>query len=398
MLNIDEARTSQRIALFNSGFRIFFLAAALFSVLSMLVWLFSYSLKLDPGLNGFASLTWHAHEMIYGYSMAVISGFLLTAVTNWTNRKTLTGKLLLLVFVFWLLARIMPFVAVQNNVEWMFLFDTLFFIMLITGISRPVIKSRNWLQLPIILLLIGLMLTNSLFYAEQMQVVNGVTRIGLYGGFYLVLTLVLIMARRVIPFFIEKGLDNSYAPRNYLWLDQAIIPFFVLYATSEVVRFNPLVISVLAAILFVLNLVRLYQWYTTAIWKKPLLWILIVSYFFITLAFALKAVSYLIPLSDFIVLHSFAVGGVGLLTVGMMARVALGHTGRNVFEPPAILLWIFVSIGLASVLRIVFPLLLPGYYEQWVILSQFFWITAFSLFIFHYAAILINPRLDGRPG
>lgn len=398
MLNIDETRVEQKIAVLNSGFRVFFLAAGLFAVVSMLVWLISYSLNVEPGISGFETLTWHAHEMIYGYTMAVISGFLLTAVTNWTNRKTLTGKSLLFIFIFWLLARISPFVAVQNNIEWMFLFDTLFFIMLIVGISQPVIRSRKWEQLPIILVIVSLMVTNSLFYAEQLEILVVGTRVGLYGGFFLILTLVLIMARRVIPFFIEKGVDNGHVPRNYLWLDRAVIPLFILYAASEVARIDQLVISVLAAVLFVLNLVRLYEWYTTAIWKKTLVWILITSYFFITLAFALKAISYIYPVSDFIVLHSFAVGGVGLLTIGMMSRVTLGHTGRNVFKPPAALFWVFVFIFLAAVLRVVFPVLLVAYYEQWILLSQLLWIAAFSLFSIIYATMLIKPRIDGRPG
>ena len=398
MLNIDEAKSDQKIALFNSGFRVFFLAAGVFAVLSMLFWLLMYSLNIEIGLHRIVPLTWHAHEMVYGYSLAVVSGFLLTATTNWTNRKTLTGWLLFICFSFWLLARVSVFLPVVYNLELAFVFETLFFIMLIAGIFKPIVQSRQWKQLPVILPVMALLITNVIYYAGHFKIIENGVQIGLYAGFYLLLTLVFVMGRRVIPFFIEKGVDNGFKPVNYLWMDVVIIPVFLAYALTEILHLNPLLIVSLAAVLFALNLLRLSGWYTGGIWKKPLLWILLVAYFFITLGFGLRVLSYFINIPVFLIFHSMAVGGVGLLTVGMMSRVALGHSGRNVFEPPEILVWIFSLIFFAALFRVVLPVMAIEYYSQWVIASQLLWIAGFSLFTAIFAGMLIKPRLDGRPG
>ncbi|MCK4708003.1 MAG: NnrS family protein, partial [Gammaproteobacteria bacterium] len=182
MLNIDEPKSDQKIALFNSGFRVFFLAAGLFGVISMLIWMLIYSLNSGPELYSLSTLNWHAHEMIYGYGIAVISGFLLTATTNWTNRKTLTGLSLFVISLFWLLARVSPFMPFYQNMAMMFLFETLFFVMLIVGIGRPIIQSRQWQQIPVILPVIFLLITNSIFYAGQWHYISNGIHIGLYGG------------------------------------------------------------------------------------------------------------------------------------------------------------------------------------------------------------------------
>ena len=398
MLNLDEPQAAQTIALFNSGFRVFFLAAGMFAVISILIWMLIYSMDSGPDVYQLTSLNWHAHEMIYGYGLAVISGFLLTATTNWTNRKTLTGMMLAIVSLFWLVARISPFINVEYNIEIMFISETLFFSLLIIGIAKPVIQSRQWQQFPVLLPVVLLFLSDMVFYAGQMQLLENGVYIGLYAGFYLILMLIFIMGRRVIPFFIEKGVDEDFTARNYLWLDRLIIPLFFIYSVFEIFRFNSLVLMVLALLLFALNVLRLIGWYTPGIWKKSLLWILFLAYSFITLGFALRLFSYFINISDFLVLHAYAVGGISMITIGMMSRVALGHTGRNVFDPPVILNWIFFLLLLSFLFRVVLPLFFVSNYPNWILLSQVFWLGAFGLFVIKYAFMFIKPRVDGRPG
>lgn len=398
MLNIDDPNPVKKFALFNSGFRVFFLAAGVFAVISMLIWMLYYSFNTGPELYRLTSLSWHAHEMIYGYSLAVISGFLLTATTNWTNRKTLTGVMLGIVSLFWIVARISPFINSEYNLEIMFISETLFFLLLVTGIAKPIFQSRQWQQLPVLLPVFLLFLSDMVFFAGQIQLISNGSHVGLYAGFYLILMLIFVMGRRVIPFFIEKGVDEGFAAKNYLWLDKIIIPLFFTYAVFEIFKFNALILMLLALTLFVLNMIRLAGWYTPGIWKKSLLWVLLLAYGFITLGFALRSLSYFINISDFIVLHAYAVGGIGLITLGMMSRVALGHTGRNVFEPPVILGWIFALLLVAFIFRVIFPLFLFSSYTHWVMLSQMFWIGAFSLFVLKYGLMFIKPRIDGRPG
>lgn len=398
MLNLDEPQAAQKIALFNSGFRVFFLAAGWFAVISMLLWILMYSFNLELGLTKWQPLGWHAHEMIYGYAMAAVSGFLLTATTNWTSRKTLTGFSLMLISLFWLLARISPFIAIHQNLALMFLFDTLFFIMLITGISRPIILSRQWHQLAVVYPIVLLMLSNIVFYLGQLHFIVDGVRIGLYAGVYLILLLIFVMGRRVIPFFIEKGVETDFKPVNYQWLDKMMIPVFSIYALCEVFLVDQFFITILAFVLFVLNMVRLSGWYTKAIWREPLLWVLVLAYFSLSISFGLQVLGYFIDISNSLVLHLLVLGGIVMITVGMMARVSLGHTGRNVFEPPVAIRWIFIFLTAALIFRVVLPLFSMTYYSQWVLFSQLLWIMAFAVFVIIYSGMFLKPRVDGRPG
>lgn len=398
MLNIDEPPSEQKIALFNSGFRFFFLAAGVFSVISMFIWMLMYGFDNGPRLYHMDAQSWHAHEMIYGYTVAVISGFLLTATTNWTNRKTLTGLSLFILALFWCLVRVLPFIPFYQNIAIMFLLETLFFLLLMFGVVRPVVQARQWKQLPVMLPVFFLMFSNAVFYMGQLELLVDGTRMGLYAGFYLILSLIFVMGRRVIPFFIEKGVDGNFKPINRLWIDVLIVPVFIVYAISEVLLLDSKLIILFAAVLLVLNGVRLAGWYTHNIWKKPLLWSLLLAYLFITLGFALRAVSYFVEISEFLILHAYAVGGVAMITLGMMSRVALGHTGRDVFEPPTIIKWIMILILLAVIFRVGLPLIMMGNYLNWILISQILWIAAYALFVKQYAMMLIKPREDGKPG
>jgi uncharacterized protein involved in response to NO len=147
-----------------------------------------------------------------------------------------------------------------------------------------------------------------------------------------------------------------------------------------------------------LHAVRLYDWHTPGIWKKPLLWSLYLSYVFITFAFLLKVLSVWQGLSPYLVVHAFGVGGLGLMTVGMMSRVALGHTGRNVFDPPRVLTPLFSVIVLAMLARVMLPVIDSAHYTLWIGLSQALWMLGFAVFSAVYIPLLVQPRVDGRPG
>jgi uncharacterized protein involved in response to NO len=144
--------------------------------------------------------------------------------------------------------------------------------------------------------------------------------------------------------------------------------------------------------------VRLSDWHSKGIWQKPLLWTLFLAYSFIVLGFLLYALLYFGWFNVFIPIHSIAVGGVGLLTLSMMARVSLGHTGRSIHEPPAMALLAFVALLLAAVSRVFLPILLPGSHLLWIQASQLMWVASFALFLLAYAPILVQPRIDNEPG
>ena len=396
MHNIEPNTPPKPFALFNLGFRPFFLAAGGFAAVSMLIWMGVYIFGWTLQPFGSAQ-TWHAHEMIFGYTLAVIAGFLLTAVKNWTSVQTPHGVSLAVIFLLWLAARILPFIS-GVEIQVIALIDNLFILALVAGVGYPIFKTRQWQHAVILAILLLMLASNILFYCGLLGLVDSGVTLGLYSGLYLIMGLIFLMGRRVIPFFIEKGVDETVQLTNYKWLDISSPIIFVGFWFADLFLAIPVIITVLAAMLFILHTIRMIGWYTPGIWKKPLLWSIYLAYGSLTLGFAFKALGPMIGISPFITLHTFAVGGVGVMTLGMMSRVALGHTGRNVFEPPRILGPMFTLLFIATFVRVFLPMLIPSEYILWVGVSQVFWIVAFALFFIIFLPVLLKPRIDGRFG
>jgi uncharacterized protein involved in response to NO len=372
--------------------------AAVFAVLSMLAWTGVVVFGWQTDFMVLPATTWHAHEMIYGYSLAVIAGFLLTAVRNWTGVQTLHGAPLLLLLLLWLAGRLLLLAGAAVPLQIVALVDGLFLVWLIGALLVPVIRVRQWKQLGIISKLLLLLLSNAVFYAGALGLIENGMRIGLYSGVYLVIALVFVMGRRVMPIFIEKGVDDPVQLKNRPWLDISSLVLFLAFWIADIARPDTLPVALLAMGLMVLHVIRLAGWHTPGIWKKPLLWVLYIGYGWLITGFALKAAVVFFGISPFLPLHAFAYGGIGMITVGMMARVTLGHTGRNVLAPPPVLFWIFTALLAGCTFRVLLPLLDPGRYLAWTGISQVFWIGAFAAFLLIYLPMLTRPRVDGLPG
>ena len=397
MLNIEQPARQPGIAILNLGFRPFFSSAALFAVVLMLAWMGLYTLgwHWQPALP---AVTWHAHEMIFGYGMAVIAGFLLTAVKNWTGVQTLHGIPLLLLFLLWLTARLLLLAGGAGVLVWAALADGLFNVLLVLALAWPVFKVRQFKQFGIVSKILLLTLANLLFYAGVLEIYPWGIQAGLYSGVYLIMALIFVMSRRVLPFFIERGVPQEVTLTNRDWLDGASLLLFVGFWIADIAAPDSLPVAVLAGLLCVLYSIRLVDWHTPGIWRMPLLWVLYLAYMTIVLGFALKVAVYLFGLSPFLPLHAFTYGGIGLFTLGMMARVTLGHTGRNILEPPATVSWMFGLVLVGSIVRVVLPLLDAARFTFWMGLSQVLWILAFSLFLVTFLRMLYQPRTDGQPG
>jgi uncharacterized protein involved in response to NO len=398
MMQIEEKPASRRFALFDLGFRPFFSAAGLVAVVSMLLWMLMYQFSVSFPLAGVPPMTWHAHEMVYGYTMAVIAGFLLTAVSNWTGIRTWHGIPLAVLLAFWLVARVAWVLPYTFSLPLAAAADLLFMFGLIVGVGLPVIRVRQWKQLGILSKLVLMMIANGLFYAGALGYLEQGIHWGLYAGLYLVLGLIFVMARRVLPFFIERGVEENFTPRNRSWLDITSLVLFVAWAVLDVFVQQVALVAWLSLGLMVLHAVRLFDWHTPGIWKRPLLWSLYLAYLFLAFGFLLKTLSIWLGLSAYLPLHAFAIGGIGLMTVGMMSRVALGHTGRSIFEPSPLVVPLFIAVVLAALSRVVLPLVDNGHYTLWIGASQLFWIIGFAVFSIVYIPQLTQPRLDGRPG
>jgi uncharacterized protein involved in response to NO len=143
--------------------------------------------------------------------------------------------------------------------------------------------------------------------------------------------------------------------------------------------------------------IRLFGWYRKQVWSVPLLWVLHLGYAWLVVGFLFRALSAAGLASPALAIHAFTAGGIGTLTLGMMARVALGHTGRALRVGPA-MVWAFVLVNLAGMLRVFPPAINPGNYDTWLVLAAICWSTAFAIFVISYAGTLIRPRVDGRPG
>jgi uncharacterized protein involved in response to NO len=395
---IPEYESAYGLPLFRLGFRPFFLGAGLFAVIAVIVWAGVYNYGLDMHLSGYSARIWHAHEMIFGYAMAVISGFLLTGIKNWTGLQTLRGGGLALLFALWAAARIVPLTGLHAPVALTAALDLSFMVLVMIAAAIPVLKARQFNQIGIISKLILLLLSNVMFYLGVLGIVEQGVQWGLYSGLYMVLALVFVMGRRVIPFFIEKGVDKPVVLVNRAWLDISSLVLLLVLWVADVFSPYALLVSLVSAVLVVLHVIRMIGWYSRQIWSKPLLWVLFVGYGSLVAGFALKAAQCCFDISPLLAVHAFAYGGIGVITLGMMSRVILGHTGRNVFEPPAVLLWCFALLVAGAIVRVLLPLIALNMYSDWIFLSQLLWILAFTVFLVVFAPMLLSARVDGRDG
>jgi uncharacterized protein involved in response to NO len=388
---------SSGFALWNLGFRPFFLFAALFAMLSMGLWMAIYIFDFPYPTTGISIYQWHAHEMIYGYSMAVIAGFLLTAARDWTSRPTASGPALTALTGFWAAARIAMFFG-DRFIAVAAVFDLLFMLALMIAVTMPIIEARQWKQIGIVSKLVLLFAGNLCFYLGAMGMLLAGTYLGIYGGLLLIIGLILMMGRRVIPSFIERDVDYAVQLTNAKWLDITSMVLFLLFFIAELFLAAPSVVFVLAGALFIVTSVRLYGWHTPDIWKKPLLWSLYVSLLFINLGFLMFALNIFFDVPRLLAVHAFAVGGIGLITLSMISRVALGHTGRDISNPSIMVPMACGAMVIAAIFRVLVPLIAIEEYPLWILVAQGFWILAFLLFFIRYLPILIRPRVDGRPG
>ena len=383
------------LVVFNLGFRPFFLLSGVFAIILMALWIpvFTGGRALS---TYYGQIGWHSHEMIFGYTVGVIAGFLLTSVRNWTGRSTATGGSLATLVTLWLLGRILPFFAATMPAWSISVVDLAFLPALTASIGVPLVRhgeKRNLLFLPLIL---SLFFANLLVHLELLGVVPGVAHHGIFLGLYLIILLIVIMGGRVIPFFTERALPGVVIKRRPLleWLAPLTV---IAYMLAELLFPNSELAGALAGLAAIINGIRVVSWYSHRYWQVPLLWVLHLGYGWIVVGFLLKAAASLGLVAAQFTIHAFTVGGIGVLTIGMMARVSLGHTARPLKVTSSIAV-AFALLNIAAVLRGLLPSIFPLWFSQLVILSGMLWIAAFLIFVIVYAPILTQPRIDGQSG
>jgi uncharacterized protein involved in response to NO len=207
-----------------------------------------------------------------------------------------------------------------------------------------------------------------------------------------------MIGRRVIPFFIERGTETRVQLKQYKWLDISILVFFVALFINAIFIQIPYLSAIFAWMLFALNGYRLFNWHTAGIWRVSLLWSLYLSAWFINFGFLFCGLQAKSGSFTILTLHMFTIGGIGLMTLSMMSRVALGHTGRDVRMPSRWLRLAFAGLVVSVLFRVVLPMFASQFYMGWMLLAAILWIMSFAIFVVIYTPILLKPRADGAFG
>lgn len=395
ILETAEAPAPERAHAFRYqalGFRPFFLLAGLVAPLLMLPWIVA-NLAGRPFLTYYGFLPWHGHEMVFGYAGAVIAGFLLTAGQNWTNLPTLKGAPLYALAGLWIAGRLAPFLPLPGAA--VAALDLAFFPALAAGLAVPLWRSRNARNYVFVPLLLAMTAANALVHAQALGLAEETARVGLLFGVYVILLMIAVVGGRVIPFFTERALAG-FAARRSPWIERAALPTVALVAALGLFSAPPALVAVAAAAAALVHGARLLGWRDRRLWGAPLLWVLHLGYGWMVLGFALQALAALDLVPALAPTHAYGAGAIGVLTYGMMARVALGHTGRPLAPAKSVSL-AFVLINLAAAAR-VGAAVFPAYFRELLGVSGSLWIASFAIFVVVYAPILVRPRPDGRPG
>jgi uncharacterized protein involved in response to NO len=401
-INQSIPTNAKQFSLFNLGFRPFFLGASIFAVVSIVAWMRVYFSQSTLSMTNITVSQWHSHEMVYGYGMAVLAGFLLTAVKNWTGIPTLFGKQLMVLFGLWCAARV-AFLFGTTLLAWAAVADLLFGMMFIIAIAIPIIKAKQWIQLAVVAKVTLLWVGNLVFYLGCFGVLTNGMTYAINGAILLFVSLILMIGRRVIPFFIERGVANPAVGNNvqlkqYRWLDISILVVFSVLFVNAIFMQIPYLTSTSAWVLFGLNGFRLFNWHTAGLWRVPLLWSLYLSAWLINLGFFFYGLQATQVNLSILTLHIFAVGGIGLMTLSMMSRVALGHTGRDIRKPSRWLGIVFFSLVCSAIFRAIIPMFTTQLYMYLILVAAILWCLSFTVFVWIYAPILIKPRVDGAFG
>lgn len=381
--------------LWRLSFRAGFLLAGVFAVLAMLRWLHWI---LFPG-QWDAALPphwWHAHEMVFGFAMAVVAGFLLTAVANWTGIPGTRGGRLQLLFGLWLLARCLLWLVPA----WLWLAwaaEMLFMLLLVLELTRRVWARRQWRNLLFVPVLLALAALDTASYLSADDPLRS-TRLH-YGTLWMVTVLVVIVGGRVIPLFTNNRLSLGISPSPG-WLDVLAIGSVVLVgvsATLEPAYRSGHWLQWLYLASSMIHLYRLGRWRGWKTGGVPLLWSMHLSYLCIPLTLAGLAWAGDDPVAEKNLIHLLAIGTIGGMILTMMSRVSLGHTGRAL-DTPGYMAWAFAAIILAGAVRALLPLAAVELSPWAWRLSAALWIIGFSAFLYRYLPILAGPRADGKPG
>jgi uncharacterized protein involved in response to NO len=380
-----------RFALFNLGFRPFYLLGSVFAAFSVGLWVLQYTGVAKGALLRGSAL--HGHEMLFGFTMAVVAGFLFTAVRNWTGRPTPEGATLAAIVALWVTGRVFALTPWTTAAA---LASALFPLVVAVAVAMPLVASGNRRNYFFVALLAGVALAASLVHLSLLGAIQRPPRAGLQAGLDVVLFIVAVIGGRVIPMFTNNGVPGAGARRN-AWVERTALAALLALLAADVLALRGPALAALAFAAALAHLVRLALWNPWRTLRNPLVWILHAAYAWIVVHLALRGLAEFGLVFEQLALHALAIGAIGGMTLGMMTRTARGHTGRPL-EAGRAELACFVLVQLAALTRVFAPLVAPAAYTASVAVSGALWSAAFAIYAVRYWPVLTLPRVDGKPG
>ncbi|MBW7923799.1 MAG: NnrS family protein [Burkholderiaceae bacterium] len=381
-----------RNALFRLAFRPFYLLAALWAALAVPLWIAQFAGVLPPPL-AYPAMLWHAHEMTFGFALAVIVGFLLTAGRAWTGLPTPTGARLAGLAALWVAARVFNYTGPSAMAM---LLDAAFIVASMLAIGVVLLKARNYRNLFVLAVLTAFLVANSLFHLAVAGRIDVAPLKAVRFFVFVIVVLTCVIGGRVIPTFTANALRGvrQWKDRRLDWASLALTAFALLLALL------PVPAGVVAAACFVaasLQAARLAGWNPWATRRTPILWVLHLSYAWIPAGLVLLALGALGVVPESAGVHALTLGAIGGLIIGMITRTALGHTARPL-KAEGIETTAYALVHLAVLLRLA-PMLVPALpYLSWTTAAASAWSLAFVVYLLKYVGVLTSPRLDGRDG
>lgn len=382
--------------LLSIGLRPFFLMAGLYACLAMAAWLawFGFGLGTAPEAATISAVDWHGHEMLFGYVGAVFAGFVLTAVPNWTASPPLSGAPLAALALLWIAGRLAAWFSALVPPLVAALPDLAFLLALGAFVAVPLVRARAMRNMVFLVLLAILFAADVLVHLQLVGWTEDSAAAGNLLGIDLAVLLIAIVGGRIVPAFTgnwlqAEGIDAPLSRRP--WLDGLAIAATALVLVADAAGAADAITGGLALAAAVLHLARMAGWQTRRVLGAPIMWILHVGYGWLVIGFACKALALLGGIiSPTTALHAFSAGAVGSMTIGVMSRAALGHTGRALRVAPAITA-AYVMVSLAALLRVFGPAALPAAIGPVMLASGVLWMLAFAVFTVVYWPILTRP-------
>ena len=384
--------------LFEYGFRPFFLLAGMMAILSVGVWITLYSGWQIPGLE-LQTPWWHAHEMVFGFVAAAATGFLLTAIPNWTGIPPVRGSRLISMSLLWLVARLVGFIPGPMAVGVAAVVDLLFFVLLALLVSIPMWRhGTRFHRWPPVVLMSLLAVGDGMVHAEQLGWLEDGARIGVYLGLDTVLLLGVIIGGQLMPRFthgayVAQGITLRIKPHPRI--EAATLFSMLLVVVTDLIAIDHPVNGWAVLLTATACGIRLTGWYPFQNAVPPILWVLQLGYLWLVAGLALRGLAQLTGfISIATAIHAVTMGAMGTLILGIMTRVTLAHTGRPLETPRSVV----VGYGLLSLASLVRVGMVPFEPMLGVQLSGWLWIAGFLPFVIFTVPILIRPRIDGQPG